>query len=299
VVACVLAVLAGCAPAQEPVARSAVGDDAITVASFDFPESVLLADLYASAMRGAGLKVDLRLDLGPRELVEPALQRGLVEFVPEYAGSALDFASLGGTPATHDASATHDALDAAMAPRGIVVLDAAPAESQNGIAVTAATAREHHLVTIGDLAPIANELSFGGPIECEQRPLCLPGLRSTYGLRFARFVPLDAGGPLTVAALESGQVDVALMFTTDGRIAADSLVLLKDDRRLQPAENVTPVVRRDALERFGPDLSESVDAVSAELTTRELRDMNAAVATGGAPAAVAAAWLRRHGIATG
>ena len=109
-------------------------------------------------------------------------------------------------------------------------------------------------------------------------------------------MPLYEGGALTVAALQAGQVQAALLFTSDGQIDAHGFVLLKDDRHLQPAENVTPIIRTDVLARFGPQVGEVTNEVSAALTTDELQRLNREVAAGGAPAAVAAGWLAERGI---
>jgi osmoprotectant transport system substrate-binding protein len=275
-------------------------NDAIRIASFNFPESELLAEMYGQALSAAGLPVELRLNLGPRELVQPALQRGLVDLVPEYAGSALDFVSLGRTVATADAARTHRLLAAVMAERGIEVLDASAARDENGFAVTAATTRAFGLRAISDLADIASRMTFGGPVECPQRPLCIPGLRAVYGLHFASFSALDASGPLTTAALTTGQVDVALMFTTAAQIDTHHLVLLKDDRGLEPAENVTPIVRGGVMEHYGSKVAEVVNSVSRHLTTSDLRRLNAEVASGGeTPASVARGWLTDHGLVPG
>ncbi|HEV8622622.1 MAG TPA: ABC transporter substrate-binding protein [Actinomycetota bacterium] len=274
---------------------SALDDAAITVASFNFSESVLLAELYGQALRSAGFRVELALDLGAREFVQPALQKGLVELVPEYAGSALEFVAGNGS-ASADERVTHRALVRAMASRGLTVLAASPAQDENGIVVTRETATRFDLHTISDLGPVAPQMAFGGPPECRERPLCLGGLVSLYGLRFESFVPLDEGGALTVAALQAGQVQAALLFTSDGQIDAHGFVLLKDDRHLQPAENVTPIIRTDALAKFGPRLTEVTNAVSAALTTEDLRRMNRDVAGGEASAAVAAGWLAERGI---
>jgi osmoprotectant transport system substrate-binding protein len=256
---------------------------------------VLLAELYGQALRSAGFRVELALDLGAREYVQPALQKGLVELLPEYAGSALEFVAGNGS-ASADERATHRALVRAMASRGLTVLAASPAQDQNGIVVTRETATRFDLHTISDLGPVAPQMAFGGPPECRERPLCLGGLVSLYGLRFESFVPLDEGGALTVAALQAEQVQAALLFTSDGQIDAHGFVLLKDDRHLQPAENVTPIVRTDALAKFGPRLTEVTNAVSAALTTEDLRRMNRDVAGGEASAAVAAGWLAERGI---
>lgn len=271
-------------------------DDAVTVASFNFPESVLLAEIYAQALEAAGVRVKRETALGTRELVMPALVQGLVEFVPEYAGSALLFFSgPGSASADHDAN--HRALASELRGFGVIALEASSAEDQNGFAVTRETAARFGLRSLSDLAPAADRLTFGGPPECLRRPSCLPGLESTYGIEFGdEILTLDSGGGRTVAALAQGTVDVALMFTSDGAVELNDFVLLEDDRGLQPAENVTPVVRRDALERF-PGLAGVVDAVSALLTTGELRSMNAELGRGADPRAIAGTWLERNGLA--
>lgn len=287
---------AACGP-DVPPPTSTLNDDAITVASFEFSESMVLGEIYAQALEAAGFNVKRQLGIGPRELVEPSLERGLVELVPEYAGSALEFLAGGEDLATSDEELTHARLVDAFSERGVDVLTPAPAQNQNGFAVTRATAERHGLVAISDLTAIDEDLAFGGPPECPERPLCLDGLESTYGLEFDRFVTLDAGGPLTVSALRTGTVDVALLFTTDAAIQQNDFVLLEDDRGLQPAENVTPVVRDEVIERHGDRFVGVVDAVSRLITTAELRALNANVTLEGAsPERVAAAWLAEHGL---
>ena len=290
--------LTACVGAGVP-ADQARGDDAITVASFNFPESVLLAEIYARAIEGAGYRVEREVALGPRELVMPALLEGLVEFVPEYSGSGLQFlAGDGSTSPEHEL--THERFAARLGALGVTALDASPAEDQNGFAVTPETAQRYGLRTLSDLAAVSAQLVFGGPPECLQRPFCIPGLERVYGIGFRDiFSNLDVGGPRTVSALAEGTVDVALLFTSDGAIDLNDFVLLEDDRRLQPAENVTPVIRQDVLDRFGPSLRETVNAVSALLTTSELRTLNAEVARGAAPEGIAARWLAANGLGMG
>jgi osmoprotectant transport system substrate-binding protein len=285
-------------PSRPPVAPGAADrSGVITVGSFDFPESEVLAQIYGQALRAAGYRVEVLPSTGPRELMEPSLGRGLVQLIPEYQGSALAFLSLGRDHGSPDAAATHVALQSVLAPRGLVALDPAPAQDANAIVVTQQTARRFGLRSLGDLAPVASRLRFGGPPECPQRDLCLLGLKRTYGLTFGQFIPLDTGGPLTLQALKAGEIDVALLFTTDPGIQRDHLVVLADDRGLQPAENVTPIVRRDTLDAFGPSFAAAMDAVSQRLTTDELRSLDALIAFDGRPpAAVAASWLRSQGL---
>jgi osmoprotectant transport system substrate-binding protein len=283
--------------AGEPAARHGA---VITVGSFDFPESVLLAEIYGEALAAGNFPVRILPNLGSREVVDPALVDGLVQLVPEYAGSALEFFSLGRLSATSNAAAANRALAGSVAGRGLVAARPAPAQDANAIVVSAATAARYGLRSIADLARVAPGLVFGGPPECPGRAYCLPGLKRVYGLRFKAFIPLDAGGPLTRQALEAGYIGVALLFTTDPSIPARHLLVLADDRGLQPAENITPVVRRDAITRYGPHLLALLNKVSALLDTRTLRALDARVELAGQdPRLVAANWLRAHELISG
>ena len=269
----------------------------ITIGSFDFPESVLLAEIYGQALAAARLPVRILPNLGPREVVDSALVDGLLQLVPEYAGSGLEFFTLGRQSAGSDARAANQALAGTAAGRGLVAARPAPAQDANAIVVTAATAARYQLRSIADLARVAPRLTFGGPPECPGRVYCLPGLKRVYGLRFKAFIPLDAGGPLTLQALEAGYIGVALLFTTDPSIAARHLVVLADDRGLQPAENITPLVRRNVVARYGQRLLAVLDRVSARLDTSRLRALDARVELAGrAPRLVASDWLRARGL---
>jgi osmoprotectant transport system substrate-binding protein len=280
--------------AGAPAGRNAI---VVTVGSFNFPESVLLAEIYGQALAANGFPVRILPDLGTREVVDPALVDGLIQLVPEYAGSALEFFSLGGLAATSSPGATNRALAGLVAGRGLVVARPAPAQDANAIVVTAATAAHYGLRSIADLAKVAPRLMFGGPPECPGRAYCLPGLKRVYGLRFKAFTPLDAGGPLTLQALEAGYIGAALLFTTDPAIPARHLVILADTRRLQPAENITPLVRRDVIARYGPRLLTVLDSASALLNTGTLRALDARVELAGQnPRRVADSWLRAHGL---
>ena len=158
---------------------------------------------------------------------------------------------------------------------------------------------ETGLRSVAGLARVAPRLAFGWPPECPEEVYCLPGLKQVYRLRFRVFIPLDAGGPLTQQALQAGDIGVALLFSTDPAITADHLVVLADDRGLQPAENVVPLVRRDAVGRYGPRLLAVLDTVSARLTAGSLRALNARVELRGQdPRLVAQSWLRTHGLAS-
>jgi osmoprotectant transport system substrate-binding protein len=272
----------------------------ITVGSFDFPESILLAYIYVDALAARGFPVRVLPDLGTRELVDPALEDGLIQIVPEYSGSALDFLSLGRQHATSDATATYRSLARSAESHGLVAAQPAPAQDANAIVVTAATAARYHLRSITDLATAARGLVFGGPPECRERADCLPGLERTYGLRFKTFTPTDTGGPLTLQALDAGQIGVALLFTTDPGIAAHHLVILADNRALQPSENITPLIRRSTAQQYGPRLLAVLNQVSARLSTLTLRGLDARVELiGRGPRTVADGWLRAERLIPG
>ncbi len=298
----VTAVCAGCTTGTSrgpPSGPDPAGQHAavITVGSFDFPESTVLADIYGDALKAKGFPVRILPNLGSRELVDPALMSGLIQVVPEYAGSALQFISLGRLSATSDVMATSKALTELTAGQGVVAGLPAAAQNSNAIVVRPATASRYHLRSIADLARVAPRLVFGGPPECPGRAYCLPGLRQRYALRFKSFIALDAGGPLTLQALEAGDIDVALLFSTDPSISARHLVVLADDRRLQPAENITPLVSSDVVARYGAGLMAVLNTVSARLDSASLRALNAQVENAGRTSRqVAERWLHAQGL---
>lgn len=288
----VLALAAGCAdgPGDEAVADPA----AVVVASFNFAESDLLAEIYAQALEDEGVPVRRELGLGQRELVLPALRRGLVDVVPEYAGSVLDATAPRSPIDRSDLGAVVSALGEAVAPWGLEVLEPSAASNQNVVVVTADLARTHELASVSDLRALAPSSTIGGPPECPRRSTCLAGLDDRYGLHFEAFVPL-AGADLVHRALADGVIDVGVLFSTDAALAGDELVALADDRHLQPPDDVVPLVRSAVLE--DPRVERALDEVSEQLTTRSLRFVNWRLAnTGTTIAAEAHGWLVRHGL---
>ncbi len=268
-----LTLLASCTESRPGVEDTQRRGAEVVVASFNFPESALLAEIYARAIEAAGIPVRREVDLGPRELVQPALLAGLVDVVPEYLGTALASLQPSAGVAPTDAAAVRERLARALEGRGVRVLDAAPAQNQNGVVVSRETAERHRLRAVSDLATIARGMTLGGPPECPQRPYCGEGLQRVYGLLFEQFVPLGSEQQ-RATALADGVVDVAVMFTTDGRLATGDLVLLQDDRALQPSENVVPLVTDRSVQRYGVRLADTINAVSARLTTNSLRFLN-------------------------
>jgi osmoprotectant transport system substrate-binding protein len=295
VLAVVVLVAGGCTPAAERPPPEDPRRPVITVTSFDFPESETLAELYGQALRQQGYPVEIVARLGPREIVQPALEQGRVDLVLGYLGTTLNFL-YEKRVATADPRATHARLTQALTSRGISVLAFANAEDRNGFVVTGDLARRRQLERISDLAPIARQLTFGGPPECPDRPLCLKGLQDVYGLQFARFEAMPSR-TTTADALETGEIDVGMLETTNGNLADRDLVQLTDDRRLQPAENIAPMMRTETVAAYGSTLVRLINTITAQLNTRDLIQMNQRVELERAkPAAAAADWLRNHSV---
>ena len=260
----------------------------LRVASFDFAESALLAEMYAQLVESTGVPVIRLGSVGPREIIAPAMELGRIDLVPEYLGTALQYE--GATDPNADTGSSLTQLDDLLARRGLTTLAVARAQDTNTIVVTRDTAERDELETISDLAPLASGLRFGGPAECPDRPLCLAGLEKVYGLRFAEFIS-QRSLVFTAEALRRGEIDVGLMFSTSPELESTDLVELVDDLGMQPAENVVPVVRAEALQRWGPDPAVAIDAMSQELTTADLRRLNRQVSDGDAVEDVVRGWL--------
>ncbi|HSP29850.1 MAG TPA: ABC transporter substrate-binding protein [Ilumatobacteraceae bacterium] len=283
-------------PADVPNPSTALDDDSITVGSFDFAESVLLAEIYSQSLEHVGFTVERAFALGPREFVAPALAVGLIELVPEYVGSAATFVHRGQPADASDLATSYEQLVSGLTGRSVAALTPSPAQNANAFVVAKPTAEAMGLRTLSDVAAVADDLVFGGPPECQRRVLCLVGLAERYGVTFETVVSLRAG-PLIEQALRDGGIDVGLMFTSDAAMLSADFVELRDDRGLQPAENITPLVREEALDRWGGRLVDAVDSVSARLTTEGLRQLNADVAGDTARvAAVATGWLEAQGL---
>jgi osmoprotectant transport system substrate-binding protein len=276
------------------------GKPTITVGAFNFNESVILANLYAGSLRRAGFDTDVRT-LTNREVVEPALEKGDLDVVPDYLGTLTEFLNKKANGpnakplASADAAKTTVALTKLAQPRGLSVLEPSRAADENAFAVTAAFATRNRLAKLSDLTRYRGRLVLGGPPECPKRPFCQPGLQSVYGLTFTGFRSLDAGGPLTKQALKQGTIDLGLVFSSDGGIDALDLRVLDDDKGLQTADNVVPIVRTAVAK---PDLVTALNRVSAALTTEDLVGMNKrADLERQNPADVAADYLREKNLA--
>jgi osmoprotectant transport system substrate-binding protein len=272
---------------------------AVRVGSTNFYEQSILGELYAQILETNGYKVERKFNLGNREIVEPAIESGQLDVVAEYLATLLTFLDKSAKPST-DPKETAKLLQAALAPRQMTALDFAAATDQNGFVVTKDTAAKYTLKKLSDIAANAQGLLvLGGPPECPSplRPFCLPGLQQTYGIKFKDFKPLDAGGPLTVAALDGKQIDVGLLFTSDPTIVAKGYVLLDDDKHLQLSDNIVPVVRDDLLAKDDGTIKKVLNSISAKLSQDELNGMNKLVSVDKKdPKDVATEWLKKQGL---
>ena len=269
----------------------AVDDPEIVVSSFNFPESEILAEVYGQRMASAGYPVEYSLQLGARDLIyDEGLLVGDVDFVPEYVGSAL--ATWFEQDPPPDVEEGVQALSEALDPEGVTVLEPAPAQNANAFVVRSDWAAENGVSTIADLAG-SGEITFAGPPECEERVTCYEGLQTHYELGNVRFESVQEASA-RLAGLESGQYEMILLFSTDAPLASEELLALEDTEGIIPPENIVPVVRDVIVDAYGDDLVETVNEVTAAITTEELREMNARASEGIAPSEIAAAFLQEH-----
>ena len=278
--------------ADSSSASGSGGSSTVTVGSANFSESVLLAEIYAGALQAKGVTVAKKLNIGSREVYIPALQDGSIDLIPEYTGVLLQHFDAKATATT--SQEVYAALPAAL-PKTLKVLDQSQAEDKDAIVVTKETADKYKLTSIADLAPVAKDLVLGGPPEFATRVDGVKGLASKYGVTFKQFKSLDAGGPLTVAALKNGQVQAADLFTTDPSIPANNFVVLADPKFNFNAQNVLPLVNAS---KATPQVTAALNAVSAKLDTKTLLALLTQVVTDKKePATVAADWLKTNGLA--
>ncbi|XUL86212.1 ABC transporter substrate-binding protein [Streptomyces galilaeus] len=281
-VAVLLLAATGCSTGPSLENKSAVtappGDSHhLTIGSAGFTESDLLAQMYALLLKQAGYKTSL-LTVANRELYEPALESGQIDVVPEYAATFADWlnAKTNGPDApavgSPDLATTMKALRQLATPRGLTVLDPGKAVDQNAFAVARSYAREHHLKTLSDLGASGLKVRLAAGDECVQRPYCEPGLKKTYGIDITAVDPKGVGTTQAKSAVQSGQDQMVLTTTTDATLDEFGLVLLADDKHLQNADYVVPVVNRS---RAGsPGVTKALGKLNEVLATADLASMN-------------------------
>lgn len=291
------ALLAGCSShdtSDNPLKGEKSEAGTVVVGSNNFAESTLLADIYGEALRARGLKVGYKHNIGSRETTYGLMKNGSITVLPEYNGSLL--AHLDPEAGQESAEAVNEAVRAKLDPE-LTLLESSPAENKDSVTVNSATAEKYGLTaesTLADLKDIAPDLAIGGSPEFQTRQQGLKGLESVYGLTFKTFKALDAGGPLTQAALTGNEVQAADVFTTDPTIVQEKFVVLQDPENLFGFANVTPLVYKDGLPQEGID---ALNAVSAKLDTETLRDLDARIQLEKEdPLDVARDWLKSAGL---
>ncbi|MCW4352987.1 ABC transporter substrate-binding protein [Hoyosella sp. YIM 151337] len=257
---------------DDPLANGGQAGE-IVVGSANFPENVLLAEIYAQALEAEGATVRRQYNIGSREIYYGQIERGAISVLPEYNGALLAYLDDGSDARTTDA--INEALAAAL-PEGLTILDSAPAENKDSLVVTQQTADEFDLQSIEDLAPVAGEMRVGAAPEFRDRQQGLLGLEEYYGVVFDEFVPTDNSGPLTISALERGDIDVANIYSTDPSLTTRPFVALDDPEAVFGSQNVTPLAGSGALDEQSIAV---LNDVSARLTTEVLTELLSQVVT--------------------
>jgi osmoprotectant transport system substrate-binding protein len=274
------------------------GSGKVLVAAANFPENQILANIYVDVLKGCGFDATTRT-FASREAYFKLAKKGKIQAVPEYAATLTDYINgLDNGPnapskASGDIDETVTALKAEL-PSSLAVLDPAEATDRNAFAVKRTFAAENSVASLSDLATYSKDhpVTLAGPPECPTRPYCKPGLEKTYGMKIGKFQQTDADGPLTRKALSSGKADVGLVFSSDGDLSSLGLLVLTDDKQLQAADNVIPLV---ASSLASGAAASALNAVSAALDQETLQALNAAVVVDkGTPQQVAEQFIAQN-----
>ncbi|MFF6775294.1 ABC transporter substrate-binding protein [Streptomyces sp. NPDC012637] len=279
------------------------GKGQLVVGAAAFTESKVLAELYAQVLDDAGYSASVTT-VKNRELYEPSLEKGEIDVVPEYAATLAEFlnAKVNGPKAPEekpvasgDPAATTEALKKLAEPRGLKVLAFGEAVDQNAFAVSREFAEKNKLSTLSDLGAAKLKVKIAAGDECEIRPFCAPGLKKTYGIDVTGVDPRGVGTPQAKQAVKDGIDQLVLTTTTDATVESFGLVFLQDDKKLQNADNVLPVV--NAEDAGSPEIAAALDKITKVLTTADLAELNRKVdAERAKPEDVAKAYLESKGL---
>ncbi|WP_406184000.1 ABC transporter substrate-binding protein [Streptomyces sp. NBC_01006] len=275
----------------------------VVIGAAGFTESNVLAELYAQVLKDAGYSTSITT-VNNRELYEPSLEKGEIDVVPEYAATLAEFlnAKVNGPKApeekpvaSSDVAATVAGLEKLAAPLGLKVLPAGQAVDQNAFAVSKEFAQKNNLKTLSDLGKSGLKVKIAAGDECAVRPFCAPGLKKAYGIDVSGIDPKGVGTPQAKQAVKDGVDQLALTTTTDATLDTFGLVLLEDDKKLQNADNVLPVV--NAKDAGSPEIAAALDKLTKVLTTTDLVELNRQVdAQREKPADAAKAYLKAKGL---
>jgi osmoprotectant transport system substrate-binding protein len=278
-------------PLAEDTGSGSGSSESITIGSANFPESQLLAEIYAQTLEAKGVTVTRKFDLGSREKYMDGLKDGSIDLIPEYTGVLLQFFNKEAPEV--ESEEVYTALQKVL-PDNLIVLNKAEAEDKDAIVVTKETADKWSLKSIEDLVPHCGEVTFGGPPEIQQRADGIPGIKETYGCTFKSFSALEPGA-ITTKALLDGTVQAADIFTTDSAIEANDLVVLEDPKNNFAAQNVVPLINKD---KASDTVKEALNAISAKLDQESLNELNVKLNDPSKPeySDIAKEWLEQAGL---
>ena len=284
-----MALVTGCSGGNALGPASASGQT-IVIGSQDYYSNEIIAEIYAQALEGHGYKVDRQFRIGQREVYLPQIMAGSIDLFPEYTGPLLQYWDPN-TTALLDKD-VYTALQAAT-PSGLRVLDESPATDQDSYVVTQAFAQQWGLTTIADLAKVTTPMTMGADSEAQSRPNGPAGLQKTYGVSVG-FTPIeDGGGPLTVKALTSNQIQLAIIYAADPSIAANNLVTLEDTKGLFLASHVVPL----ASDKIDDTAAAIINQISAAMTPADLVALDARSVNDQLPASkIASDWLAQNNL---
>lgn len=278
---------------------TASGD--ITVGGANFTEMLIMQNVYAALLEDAGFTVEI-ISVENREAYEASLESGEIDVIPEYAATMAEFLNIAANGDTAEPVASSDveetvtALSELAEPLGLAVLEPAEAASQNAFVVSSSFAEENGLETLSDLAALGEPITLAATPECPERPFCGIGLEDLYGIDIAEVLPLGFGSLDTKTSVQNGESQLGLTGTTDATLDQFDLVLLEDDKGLQNADNLVPMVNAATLEEH-PEIADVLNELSSVLTTEALADLNLRVDVDREQAAdVAADFLETQGL---
>ncbi|WP_447038191.1 ABC transporter substrate-binding protein [Streptomyces sp. DSM 118878] len=249
----------------------------VVVGTARFTEQKVLAELYAGVLADAGYDAEVKT-VQNREIYAPELKKGSIDVVPEYAATLAEFLNLekngpkAELVASSDLDATVSALEKLAEPEGLKVLPAGEAVDQNAFAVSEEFAKEHKLKTLSDLGKSGEKVKIAAGDECESRPFCAPGLKKKYGIDVSGIDPKGVGTTQSKQAVKNGTDQLVLTTTTDATLKNYDLVILEDDKKLQNADNVLPVVNEK--EAGDKELADALGKLTKTLTTDDLMELN-------------------------
>lgn len=265
------------------------GKGSVVISGQDFTEMQIMAQMYKQLLENDGYSVELKL-VKTRDVYMPQLTSGDVDVVPEYLSGITDYLNKqqnganAKTVSSHSPQETMQALKPMAKKANVTMLKPAKATDQNAFAVTKKFAKKHHLTTLSDLAKLNKPIVLAAAPDCKGRPDCSGGLTKVYGLNISKILPLGFDSPQTKDSVKSGESQLGLVATTDGSLDEEGLVILSDDKGIQPAQNLVPAVNTDFLQHH-QDIAATLNKLSATLTTKDLGEMNTKVGVERAKAA--------------